>query len=87
MDARMFHERAQSDEALFNRLCPADKQASKWGGRRETKGAWAEEGAENNGWDRWVYAALLLAPLAPLLILSLLLHLPPSLRARGTLLP
>lgn len=26
IDVRMFHERAQSDEALFNRLCPADKQ-------------------------------------------------------------
>jgi hypothetical protein len=22
----MFHERTQTDEALFNRLCPADKQ-------------------------------------------------------------
>ncbi len=26
IDVRMFHEKAQSDEALFNRLCPADKQ-------------------------------------------------------------
>uniref|UniRef100_A0A7S0WIR1 formate--tetrahydrofolate ligase n=1 Tax=Chlamydomonas leiostraca TaxID=1034604 RepID=A0A7S0WIR1_9CHLO len=26
IDVRMFHENAQSDEALFNRLCPADKQ-------------------------------------------------------------
>ena len=26
IDTRMFHERAQSDEALFNRLCPADKK-------------------------------------------------------------
>jgi len=26
IDARMFHEAAQSDEALFRRLCPADKQ-------------------------------------------------------------
>lgn len=25
VDARMFHERAQSDAALFRRLCPADK--------------------------------------------------------------
>lgn len=30
IDTRIFHERAQSDEALFNRLCPADKQVS-WG--------------------------------------------------------
>jgi formyltetrahydrofolate synthetase len=26
IDVRMFHERAQSDEALFSRLCPVDKQ-------------------------------------------------------------
>lgn len=26
IDVRMFHEAAQKDEALFNRLCPADKQ-------------------------------------------------------------
>ena len=26
IDARMFHEATQSDEALFNRLCPANKQ-------------------------------------------------------------
>jgi formyltetrahydrofolate synthetase len=30
IDTRMFHESRQSDEALFNRLCPADKQ-----GRRQ----------------------------------------------------
>jgi hypothetical protein len=24
IDTRIFHERSQSDEALFNRLCPAD---------------------------------------------------------------
>jgi formyltetrahydrofolate synthetase len=30
LDTRMFHESRQSDEALFNRLCPADKQ-----GRRQ----------------------------------------------------
>ncbi len=30
IDARMFHESTQSDVALFNRLCPVDKQ----GGRR-----------------------------------------------------
>lgn len=29
LDARMFHERAQSDEALFNRLCPKDKQGKR----------------------------------------------------------
>ena len=28
IDARMFHEQAQSDEALFNRLCPADKKVA-----------------------------------------------------------
>lgn len=32
IDVRMFHERAQSDEALFGRLCPADKQVR--GGRQ-----------------------------------------------------
>ncbi len=26
IDARMFHESSQSDKALFNRLCPADKK-------------------------------------------------------------
>ena len=26
IDTRIFHERAQSDAALFKRLCPADKQ-------------------------------------------------------------
>lgn len=26
IDTRMFHEAAQSDKALFNRLCPANKQ-------------------------------------------------------------
>ncbi|GAX83295.1 hypothetical protein CEUSTIGMA_g10721.t1 [Chlamydomonas eustigma] len=29
IDTRMFHERAQSDEALFNRLCPADKNGKR----------------------------------------------------------
>jgi methylenetetrahydrofolate dehydrogenase (NADP+)/methenyltetrahydrofolate cyclohydrolase/formyltetrahydrofolate synthetase len=29
IDARMFHEAAQSDEKLFNRLCPADKQGKR----------------------------------------------------------
>lgn len=29
IDARMFHERAQSDAALFRRLCPADKQGKR----------------------------------------------------------
>jgi formyltetrahydrofolate synthetase len=28
IDVRMFHEQAQKDDALFNRLCPADKQVS-----------------------------------------------------------
>lgn len=29
IDTRMFHESKQSDEALFNRLCPADKDGSR----------------------------------------------------------
>ncbi|PNW73619.1 hypothetical protein CHLRE_13g566000v5 [Chlamydomonas reinhardtii] len=29
IDVRMFHERTQTDEALFNRLCPADKQGKR----------------------------------------------------------
>ncbi|KAG1675685.1 hypothetical protein FOA52_002394 [Chlamydomonas sp. UWO 241] len=29
IDARMFHERAQKDEALFGRLCPADKSGKR----------------------------------------------------------
>ncbi|KAL6747918.1 formate-tetrahydrofolate ligase [Haematococcus lacustris] len=29
IDVRMFHENAQSDSALFNRLCPADKQGKR----------------------------------------------------------
>uniref|UniRef100_A0A7S3VLD1 Formate--tetrahydrofolate ligase n=1 Tax=Dunaliella tertiolecta TaxID=3047 RepID=A0A7S3VLD1_DUNTE len=29
IDVRMFHESAQKDEALFNRLCPADKQGKR----------------------------------------------------------
>lgn len=29
IDTRMFHESKQSDEALFNRLCPADKEGSR----------------------------------------------------------
>lgn len=29
IDSRMFHESRQSDEALFNRLCPADKQGNR----------------------------------------------------------
>ncbi|KAG2498479.1 hypothetical protein HYH03_003732 [Edaphochlamys debaryana] len=29
LDVRMFHERTQTDEALFNRLCPADKQGKR----------------------------------------------------------
>ncbi|EFJ51458.1 hypothetical protein VOLCADRAFT_79713 [Volvox carteri f. nagariensis] len=29
IDVRMFHEASQSDEALFNRLCPADKQGKR----------------------------------------------------------
>lgn len=29
IDVRMFHEKAQSDTALFNRLCPADKQGKR----------------------------------------------------------
>ena len=29
LDARMFHEKAQSDEALFGRLCPADKKGKR----------------------------------------------------------
>lgn len=28
IDARMFHENTQKDEALFNRLCPANKQGT-----------------------------------------------------------
>ena len=28
IDTRMFHEAAQSDEALFNRLCPAGSGVS-----------------------------------------------------------
>lgn len=28
IDVRMFHEQAQSDSALFNRLCPPDKQVN-----------------------------------------------------------
>ncbi|HPL82528.1 MAG TPA: formate--tetrahydrofolate ligase, partial [Anaerolineaceae bacterium] len=29
IDARMFHESSQSDKALFNRLCPADKKGNR----------------------------------------------------------
>lgn len=29
IDARMFHESTQSDKALFNRLCPADKEGKR----------------------------------------------------------
>lgn len=29
IDARIFHESAQSDKALFNRLCPADKEGKR----------------------------------------------------------
>jgi methylenetetrahydrofolate dehydrogenase (NADP+)/methenyltetrahydrofolate cyclohydrolase/formyltetrahydrofolate synthetase len=29
IDTRMFHESRQSDEALFNRLCPADKEGNR----------------------------------------------------------
>jgi len=29
IDARMFHEATQSDNALFNRLCPQDKQGKR----------------------------------------------------------
>ena len=29
IDTRIFHEAAQSDKALFNRLCPADKQGKR----------------------------------------------------------
>lgn len=29
IDVRMFHESSQSDKALFNRLCPADKQGKR----------------------------------------------------------
>jgi methylenetetrahydrofolate dehydrogenase (NADP+)/methenyltetrahydrofolate cyclohydrolase/formyltetrahydrofolate synthetase len=29
IDARMFHEASQSDEALFNRLCPPDKEGNR----------------------------------------------------------
>lgn len=29
IDARMFHEASQSDEALFNRLCPPDKEGKR----------------------------------------------------------
>ncbi|KIZ04525.1 methylenetetrahydrofolate dehydrogenase (NADP+) [Monoraphidium neglectum] len=29
IDARMFHEQAQSDEALFKRLCPTDKKGNR----------------------------------------------------------
>ncbi|KXZ51232.1 hypothetical protein GPECTOR_13g719 [Gonium pectorale] len=29
IDVRMFHERTQTDEQLFNRLCPADKQGKR----------------------------------------------------------
>lgn len=29
IDVRIFHENSQSDEALFNRLCPADKQGKR----------------------------------------------------------
>ena len=29
IDARMFHESTQSDKALFNRLCPADKKGNR----------------------------------------------------------
>ncbi|KAK6008895.1 formate--tetrahydrofolate ligase, partial [Ostertagia ostertagi] len=32
IDARMFHESTQKDDALFNRLCPANKQGSIPGG-------------------------------------------------------
>lgn len=28
IDVRVFHEQAQSNEALFNRLCPKDKNVS-----------------------------------------------------------
>ena len=31
IDVRMFHENAQKDEALFGRLCPADKNVSEQG--------------------------------------------------------
>lgn len=34
IDVRMFHERTQTDEALFNRLCPADKQVRGMRARR-----------------------------------------------------
>ena len=30
IDARMFHESRQSDEALFNRLCPPDKEGNRY---------------------------------------------------------
>ena len=42
LDARMFHERTQTDEALFNRLCPVDKKVEgreEGGGRRG--GGWS----------------------------------------------
>ena len=29
IDVRIFHENTQKDEALFNRLCPADKQGKR----------------------------------------------------------
>jgi hypothetical protein len=39
IDVRMFHERAQSDGALFGRLCPADKQV-----RGACRGCWGHTG-------------------------------------------
>jgi len=35
IDARIFHEATQSDAALFNRLCPADKNVRVKGWRVE----------------------------------------------------
>lgn len=29
IEVRMFHEKAQSDEALFRRLCPVDKEGKR----------------------------------------------------------
>ena len=40
IDARMFHEQAQSDEALFSQLCPAEKSGEGLG----EGGRWRERG-------------------------------------------
>lgn len=38
IDTRIFHERSQTDEALFNRLCPADGKVRRCHNRDYTNG-------------------------------------------------